>query len=79
MLITVWAAAQIIMGLVFNFVGNWRYMFLFVMGAPFLLCVFLAFFYMDETPRYLVSRKKFEGKLYSILIVKRGEICAEKN
>jgi len=63
-LITVWAAAQIVMGVVFNFVEHWRYMFLFVMGTPFAICILLAFFQMDETPRYLVSKKKFQEAKY---------------
>ena len=33
-LISIWAAAQIIMGLIFRMIGYWRDMFLFGMGMP---------------------------------------------
>ena len=59
-LITVWGGAQIVMGLVFNLVKYWRWMFLWIMGTPFLFCFIFAYYWMDETPRYLNSNNKYK-------------------
>jgi MFS family permease len=59
-LITVWGGAQIIMGVVFQLVQYWRWMFLWVMGTPFLFCFIFAYLWMDETPRYLNSNNKYK-------------------
>jgi MFS family permease len=59
-LISIWAAAQILMGVIFKMVGYWRYMFGYGMGLPLVFCFILAWFWLDETPRYLVSKKRFE-------------------
>ena len=59
-LISIWAAAQILMGVIFKMVGYWRWMFGYGMGLPLVFCFILAWFWLDETPRYLVSKKRFE-------------------
>lgn len=59
-LLTTWSLSQIIMGVIYNFVGYWRYMFLFVMGIPYLLGWLAVLIFMDETPRYQAMRKRYE-------------------
>ena len=69
--VSVWAGAQIIMGIVYNFVDSWRNMFQYVMGAPFVVCTIFVIFFMDETPRYLASKQKFEEAKYVLAKISR--------
>lgn len=61
-LTTVWALSQIILGIVLAVINNWRYMFILIMGSPYLLIVLMAYFIVYETPRYLLSKADFEVK-----------------
>lgn len=59
-LMVVWGASQVLLGFLFNFISYWRYIFVFVIGVPCGLSLIIAYFFLDETPRYLVSRMKFD-------------------
>ena len=59
-LITVWGLSQVILGFIFAFMDYWRYIFIFVIGVPCLLCSVGAFVYFDETPRYLATKLMFD-------------------
>ena len=48
------------MGFIFTFLDYWRYIFIFVIGVPCLLCSIGAFIYFDETPRYLATKLMFD-------------------
>jgi MFS family permease len=62
-LTTMWAVSQVFLGVIFEFVANWRWIFLGVIGAPYLVCSLLGWGMMLETPRYLLSMKEFEVRL----------------
>ena len=53
--LTVWGLSQVLLGFIFTFQNNWRYIFIFVIGLPCLVFFLVAIFLFDETPRYLVS------------------------
>ena len=55
-----WAFAQIIFPSVIYFVNNWRITFIFVIGVPLIILSIIGNFILDETPRYLVSIKRYE-------------------
>lgn len=55
-----WAFAQIVFPSIFYFVNNWRLVFIFVMGVPLILLSLISYFILDETPRFLVSKKRYE-------------------
>lgn len=55
-----WAVSQVILGFLFRFVDYWRYIFIGMIGAPCLLCFFLGWYLLDETPSYLVSHGQCE-------------------
>jgi len=49
----VWAASQIILGLLLRVVHYWRHVFFYMMGLFFLCTVALGYFFFDESPKYL--------------------------
>lgn len=56
----IWGGSQVLLGFIFQFMSNWRYVFVFVIGLPSAVALLLAYFFLDETPRYLVSQQLFE-------------------
>lgn len=58
-LTAVWALAQIIYTPISYYIGNWRIICIGIIGLPFLFSFIPAFKFLVETPRYLLSRKKF--------------------
>lgn len=59
----IWGGSQVLLGFIFNFVSYWRYVFVFVIGIPSAVMLLLAYFFLDETPRYFVSQMKFDVRL----------------
>lgn len=59
-LVTVWGFSQVVLGFIFTFLSNWRYIFVFVIGVPLVLLFGAAIVLFDETPRYLVNGLMFD-------------------
>ncbi len=58
-LTSVWALSQIIYTPISYYIGNWRIICIAIIGTPFLLSFFVAYKFLVETPRYLLSKKKY--------------------
>ncbi len=59
----IWGGSQVLLGFLFNFVSYWRFVFVFVIGLPSAGALLLAYFFLDETPRYFVSQLQFEVRV----------------
>jgi hypothetical protein len=59
-LTSVWSFAQIIYSPISYSVGNWRINCIAIIGVPFLIIFYFSFNYIYETPRFLISKRKFE-------------------
>lgn len=57
---SVWAFAQIIYTPISYYLDNWRILLIGVIGSPFIVFFFVAYKFLVETPRYVVSRKNFQ-------------------
>lgn len=58
-LLTVWAFAQIVFSFLKLWIKSWRVITTLIIGAPFVLGLWLAWKIVVETPRYLVTRKRY--------------------
>lgn len=59
-LMTGWAVGQIIFPILFIFVNNWRVIFAIIIGLPMIMLTIVLDFRIYETPRYLVSKMRYE-------------------
>jgi MFS transporter, OCT family, solute carrier family 22 (organic cation transporter), member 1 len=55
----VWAVAQVLTSPLFYIISEWRAIFIGVIAIPFLISLIPTYFFIFETPRYLVSKKQF--------------------
>ncbi|EGR31611.1 major facilitator superfamily protein, putative [Ichthyophthirius multifiliis] len=58
-LVIMWALAQVFYPIINSFIVQWRYIFVFAIGLPLFCSVGLSYLYFCESPRYLVSKKKY--------------------
>lgn len=63
-----WGLSQVLLGIIFPLLQNWRFVFVGVMGVPFLGLVLVGFWIFDETPRYLVNKHKIDVSGYNFFI-----------
>jgi MFS family permease len=55
-----WSVAQIIYSWLSSMIVNWRFICIGVIGIPFLISIYFSRKYLLETPRWLVSKKRFQ-------------------
>ena len=54
-----WAGAQILFTFCYVYFTSWRLLIILIMGLPILICAWLTVKWIDESPRYLVSKAKY--------------------
>ncbi|KRX06567.1 Major facilitator superfamily domain, general substrate transporter [Pseudocohnilembus persalinus] len=59
-LTTGWAIAQIIYSCISYYITSWRYICIFMIGIPFLVTYYFSQKILLETPRFLVSKQKYQ-------------------
>ena len=57
---TGWAIGQVIFPILFVSFKNWRLTFCLGLGLPMIINSFLLYKFIDETPRYLVSKERYK-------------------
>ena len=55
-----WSLSQVFLGPIFALIANWRWVFIFVLGIPFIILFIIGLLVFDETPRYLVTAGKYD-------------------
>lgn len=62
-ILTLSGISQVTLGLMFAFIYYWRHVFVLAIGVPAVLCSIVIYFFLDETPRFLVSKLQFSGAI----------------
>lgn len=74
-LVTVWGVSQVILGFIYPFFNNWRYIFIFIIGSPCIFSFLLVYLFFDETPSFYVINHNYEV----IYVLQGCQVSSQKN